>query len=174
MRRVAGRDLGRFSLGTAVAGAAGMRTLLAVVAVALVLAACTRSNGLFIAGDGGGGGGVDGASSTDFGDGTVDLRREKDGGGPPLDLSQPPTDLSGGPICVSTCNHCTSGACCPGGKNGCCNPGEYCDAAGQCRCGSGPACTGNLMCASGGPIMPGGPGQCGAVCCGDITHPCPL
>lgn len=168
MRRVAERDLGCFSPGTAVAHARGMRTLLAV-AVALGLAACTRSNGLYLPGG-------DGAAPSDLAgadSASVDLKHERDAGGS-ADLSQPADDLAGGPICVSTCNHCTSGACCAGGKNGCCNPGEYCDSTGRCRCGQGDACSGGLMCASGGPIMPGGPGACGAVCCGDITHPCPL
>ena len=126
-------------------------------AVLLVcLAGCTRSNGLAISGDGGGG------SSTDMAAPPADLFG--------IDLRG--ADLSVPPVCVPTCNHCTTGgACCPGGVNGCCGAGEWCDANGQCRCGQNAACpSSNPICAAGGAI---GGSMCGSICCGG-TSPCPL
>jgi len=106
-----------------------------------------------------------------------------DGGA--LDLARPAGDLAGprhdlaaidlagppsGQACAAVCNRCQNGPCC---GSLCCNAGEWCDATNTCRCGSGAACSGNLICATGGPIMPGG-NTCGFICCGDSTHPCPL
>ena len=95
------------------------------------------------------------------------------------DLSVPPGgDLSMGsdmhksgdlansaPSCLPS-GGCPSGPAC---GNGCCGAGESCDPNSHtCRCGGGPACAAQMMCA--GPVvrMDG----CGSVCCGNGT-PCP-
>jgi len=138
-------------------------------AVLLVcLAGCTRANGLAIGGNDGGAGDLAMAAVDLRG---VDLRGADLSQPPSSDLAVSPADLSEPPICYSTCNHCTTGACCAGGKNGCCAPGEWCDQNGECRCGQQAACpTTNPVCAAGGAV---GGNQCGAICCGG-TSPCPL
>lgn len=45
----------------------------------------------------------------------------------------------------------------------CCNAGEQC-VGGECRCGSGPACSGEDRCESVGPLPDS---LCGSVCCSD-------
>jgi hypothetical protein len=134
-------------------------------------AGCTRSNGLRIPdSDAGCAGCQDAGAGADLAG--VDLAgadlsgadlRQRDLGGERPDLLR---------VCTTNCGQCKTGACCPGGKGGCCAAGEFCDAAGKCRCGSGDACpANNPICSSGGPIIGGN--QCGAICCGG-TSPCPL
>jgi hypothetical protein len=136
------------------------------VGLVLLLCAlgCTRANPL-----GPSDGNVDGGSR----DQAVHDQSVYNGSGADLRLH---FDLAGRdltPVCYSTCQHCLEGACCPGGKNGCCAPGEFCDDQGQCRCGSEPACAPkNPICAAGGPSQPGW-GICGYICCGGIGNPCP-
>lgn len=134
------------------------------------LAGCTRSNGLAITGDGGES--IDLATSGQVDLFGIDLRGADLSHPPSSDLAVSPADLSVPPICYSVCNHCTTGgACCAGGKNGCCAMGEWCDANGQCRCGQNAACPStNPICAAGGAI---GGNMCGSICCGG-TSPCPL
>jgi hypothetical protein len=133
-----------------------MRAAMLLLAIAIAIAGssssgCGSSTGLPNGGD-------DGAAAMDL---SVP---------PGADLSTPPHDLSN-LSCAPTCQHC-QGVCCPGAPNGgCCAPGEWCD-NGTCHCGNGAACAPGLFCATGGPVMP--PSQCGGVCCGDATHPCPL
>jgi hypothetical protein len=91
--------------------------------------------------------------------------------GPGVDLSRPAdmtlVDLARS--CAPNCSRCQSGVCC---GTVCCRPGEYCDAqTNSCRCGNGGACRVDQICATGGPS---GPNQCGAICCGDPSTPCPL
>jgi len=100
--------------------------------------------------------------------GVVDLAR---GDGPIVDLARPAdltlVDLARN--CTPNCNRCASGVCC---GSLCCNEGEYCDpVSNSCRCGNGPACRVDQICATGGPV---GQNQCGSVCCGDPRNPCPL
>ena len=94
--------------------------------------------------------------------GTADLKRADLGGGT--------TDLAEGPpaMCLSSCNRCAGGGCC---GTACCNEGEWCDSTQHCRCGLAAGCGPNLICATGGPSMLG---QCGSICCGDASNPCPL
>ncbi|HZS40655.1 MAG TPA: hypothetical protein VFF06_27670 [Polyangia bacterium] len=149
---------------------------------ALLLAACTADNPLYVGdGDGGAGGGGDAAQA----DGarhdqaacapscSDDLAGARDlAAAPPSDLAQAPADL-GQHQCTPTCNGCFGGgACCPGAPHGgCCASGEWCD-NGTCRCGDGPACTNNGdRCAQGGIIQFG---SCGSLCCGGFNDPCPL
>jgi hypothetical protein len=128
-----------------------MRAWGLLLAASLVAGAACSDNHLPAAGDAG----------------AVDLARAGDLAlSSKLDLAGPPA----GETCVSACNRCQNGPCC---GSVCCNAGEWCDATNTCRCGNGPACSGTLICASGGPVRPGGD-QCGGICCGDSSHPCPL
>jgi hypothetical protein len=82
----------------------------------------------------------------------------------------------GGGVCSSSGNGngngpgictCPSGTIlCPNGTcRGCCaasdcgERGDRCNANGQCRCGSGPACTGDEVCSSGMCVVPVSPGK---------------
>ena len=122
-----------------------MRALL----LALVLLAGCRTAEIPASSDGGGLGGMGGGSG---------------------DLAGGSYDLSGA-LCVSACNRCLAGACC--GPT-CCAAGEWCDLTTfTCHCGQGAACSGANICASGGPIQPGG-NSCGSICCGSGGNPCPL
>lgn len=125
----------------------------AVFALAVALAAGCRTQPLPFE-DGGGGDARD-MRRVDM---LVDLAR-------PADLTL--VDLARN--CAPNCSRCQSGVCC---GNLCCNEGEYCDVqTNSCRCGNGPACRIDQICATGGPI---GQNQCGSICCGDPANPCPL
>ncbi len=143
---------------------------LSLLILGLALPACTRANGLAIDDDAGGGCGADCVDLASSDGDSTDLRRHKDMDSPPADLSKP-GDL-GPMMCLAACDHCFGGVCCAGGANGCCAAGEWCDASGQCRCGQNAACQNGLTCATGGPI--GMQGQCGIICCGGLSNPCPL
>lgn len=76
-------------------------------------------------------------------------------------------DGDAGPAsCVPT-GSCNTGVECGGS---CCNPGEQCF-EGTCFCGTHAACAPGDSCATAGP---GGPSQCGSICCGPTGGPCPL
>jgi hypothetical protein len=149
-----------------------MSSLMRAVLLTVFLTACSTNS----LPNGDGGGRTMDLSAADLtASGTMDLAADLTATGTdllsPVDLAS--VDLAGPPpgeTCVSTCNRCSGGGCCGAA---CCAAGEWCDATLTCRCGTGPACAPNLICARGGPVMPGG-GQCGFVCCGDATHPCPL
>lgn len=125
-----------------------------IVLAALALVAGCRTQPLDL-NDGGGGGDVRDMSRSDL---RVDLSK-------PADLSL--VDLARN--CTPNCSRCQSGVCCGAV---CCREGEWCDVAtATCRCGNGPACRVDQICATGGPI---GQNQCGSICCGDPQNPCPL
>jgi|GEM_PF-3437515 len=73
------------------------------------------------------------------------------------------TDMT--PLCFDTIQ-------CGPACGGCCKAGEWCG-GGACHCGTNAGCGGNLLCASGGPVIIPRT-TCGFVCCGDAQHPCPL
>jgi hypothetical protein len=118
----------------------------------LVLAlGCTRSN-LAINGEGDDGGANDlsMSSSGDLSGPQPDLRFQR------RDMTLAPADLFEPPSCLLICGKC--------------HPGEWCDAFGNCRCGTGAGCPPeHPICASPGAVMPN---MCGSLCCGG-TSPCP-
>jgi len=147
-----------------------VKRALLVLGILWVATGCTRSNGLRVPDDDAGCPGCTDAGATV--DQAVEDLAGEDLAGEDLrrrDLSVGHPDLMR--VCGSTCGQCVNGACCPGGKNGCCAAGEFCDAAGKCRCGTGDACpASNPICSAGGFV---GGMQCGSLCCGG-TSPCPL